>query len=352
MKNKNVPVSKLIPSAKAFASAGNARAPKADVTNAPELFGDPSDDEFGDPDMYGEPDDDFGDAEEAGDPTMNESTIAMYNLISGDPSFGDPDMYGAPNPRLIKAAKTLGIVGAAGLATGLTHRALLNQVQRRIKTLRADRNFIQKKLSFNRLSQTLFNQDLARKFSGKIDRRSKVKFFQVTGAKMNSSPIDPMEGYIADMLKYNLDRQASDTPFYQESASGVFALGVWTATATGVPTPRYYTGLIIQLGINQLNAAPGTVFQITATLPTINGTLVVSATPWVFTIMKQFDVRFILYPWQLVSNKPLPVLGQYSNANPITVVVSGLPSASAVTLVVPGSLHPWTIALRNGLMRR
>jgi len=342
--NKN----KSIPSLNSFEVNGDARMPKANLSNASHLFGDPSDFEDGDPED-GDPED--GDPD-YGDPTMNDSTIAMYNLISGDPSFGDPEMYGAPSPKLMKAARTLGIIGTAGVATGLTHKALMNQVQKRIAALRRDRSFIQKKLSFNRLSQTLFNQDMARKFSGRIDRRSKVKFFQVTGAKMNSSPIDPMEGYIADMLKYNLDRQASDTPFYQESASAVFALGLWTATATGTVTPRFYTGLIVQLGINQLNAAPGTVFQITGTFPTINGTLVVAATPWIFTIQKAFDVRFILYPWQLVSNKPLPVLGQYSNANPIVVVVSGLPAASAVTLIVPGSLHPWTIALRNGLMRR
>jgi len=250
-------------------------------------------------------------------------------------------------PRTRKALRTAGIVAGAGLGTAATAYLIKRAVARR----RAKKAAIQAKIKAQQQRQTIENQRRAREEAGVIDRKKKLPFFQLTGAKLNSSPIDPMEGFIADMLKHNLDRQASDTPFLQETAIGTYLAGTWTAQANGVATNRFYTGLILQLGVNYLNAAPGTVFQVTATLPTINGPLVVATTPWLFTISKQYDVRFLFYPWQLVSNRPLPVLGQYSNANPIIVQVTGLPAQSTVNLIVPGSLHPWTVAVRNALIR-
>lgn len=327
--------------------SGDPRMPQADITNAQELFGDP----FGDVD-YGDMEDgdadgdygdvDYGDTEDGdlyGD-VINDDSLGAYNIISGDPSS-------SRRARLVKGAKVAGAVAAGGLATAFAVRAAKKAMARR----RAAKARMNAKLSVQRHRQTLEQQRIARQAAGKIARNQKMPFFQVTGAKMNSSPIDSMEGFVADMFAYNLNRQASDTPFFQESALGIFAAGIWTCTATGVVANRFYTGLILQVGINYLNAAPGTIFQVTATLPTINGTLTVSSQPWIFTIMKQYDVRFLFFPWQLVANRPFPVIGQYSNANPIVVQVSGLPSASAVSLVVPGSLHPWTVAMRNSLMQ-
>lgn len=330
-----------------FQISNNPRADQANLTNAAHLFGDPFDLQFGDADEDGDAEEE-GDADDYGDPDLNESTIAVYNVVSGD-----PDLYGGPRPsrpHVMKALRNLGIATGAGLTTAVAAKMLRNK----ISSIRMKQGFINSKLNGQRARQTLFNQSLVNKFGGRINRRAKTPFFQVTGAKMNQAPIDPKESYIADMLKYNLDRQASDTPFFQESAIGVFAAGTWTCTATGVATPRFYTAIILQIGVNQLSASPGTVFTITASLPTINGLLTVSTTPWTFTIQKQFDVRFIIYPWQLVANKPLPVLGTYDNtagANNIVVAVTGLPANAAVTLVVPGSLHPWTTAIRNALIR-
>lgn len=311
------------------------RAPKARITNAPELFGDPMgdiDDDDDDDLLAGDVDDD----DEDGDPDLygdiNDDTISVYNMTSGDPSRGR---------KFGKAVKRAGLVAGSAAAA--------YAIQRKIAAVRKRKKATRSRIGRYSTQQTLKNQVLARKYAGKIRKDAKMPFFQVTGAKMNSSPINPLEKFVADMFKYNLDRQASDTPFYQETALGVFALGTWTCTATGVATNRFYTGLILQAGINMLNAAPGTIFNVTATLPTIAGTLTVAATPWIFTIGGKFYVTFLFFPWQLVSNKALPVLGQYSIANPIVVSVTGLPAASAVSLVVPGSLHPWTIAMRNSL---
>lgn len=201
-----------------------------------------------------------------------------------------------------------------------------------------------------RNKQTIRNQRLIGRNAGKVSRQSMMNFFSLTGAYMNSSPIEPKSRFVMDMLKNMLDRQNMDTPFYQETAIGTFAAGTWTAQATGTVANRFFTGLVLQIGTNILNAAPGTIMNITATIPTLAGPLTIAATPFIFTYGDKFNVRFLFFPWNLVSNKPLPVLGQYSNAAPITVTVTGLPAASAVSLVVPGSLHPWTTALRNSLL--
>lgn len=308
------------------------RAPKADITNAPTLFGDP----YGDFEEEG----DYEDGDSMYGDVINDGSLGAFKTISGDPE----GLYGGPNwaQRHKKGLRTAGIVGASALTTAAIAKAIAYK--------RAKNKRIQNMIAHQRAKQTLANQKIAKAHAGKIDRKQKMPFFQLLGAKLNSSPINPMSGFIADMWKYQLDRQNSDTPFYQETAIATFAAGTWTATTVGVATNRFFTGLILQLGINQLNAAPGTVFTVTATIPTINGVLTVAATPWVFTIENKFDVRFLFFPWQLVSNEALPVLGQYSAANPITVAVTGLPAASTVNLIVPGSLHPWTVAMRNALI--
>ena len=150
-------------------------------------------------------------------------------------------------------------------------------------------------------------------------------------------------------MKYGLDRQALETPFLQETAQGVFGGTNWVATSTGVATDRLFMPLIVTIGINALAAAPGTVITVTANIPTIAGSLVVSSNPFVFTISRGFDIRFLVYPWQLVANAALPVIGTYSATNPITVTVAGPPSGSAVNLVIPGSEHPFVKAMRYSL---
>lgn len=324
------------------------RAAKADVTNAPELFGDA-----------------FGD--------INDGMLGAFNVMSGDvddedyddgdvddESYGDNDddmgdieAYGeayGDNAQRKKIYRALGL-SATAVGSAIGTRQLVKMYKKKRAMKLAKKKKTSGLIATQRSKQTLRNQRMVRENAGKLDRAKKLPFFSVTGAKMNASPIDPLEGFIADMFKYMLDRQAAETPFQQETAIGIFALGTWTATAVGLVTNRLFHALILQLGINQLNAAPGTVFNVTATIPTIAGVLTIAAQPFLFTIEKSFDVRFMFFPWQLVQNRPLPVLGQYSNAAPIVINVTGLPLQSTVNLIVPGSLHPWTVGMRNALMR-
>lgn len=321
------------------------RMPHADVTNAPHLFGDPMgdvdledgdllNDEMGD---YEDGEVDYGDVD-YGDPDV----LAVYSNISGDPAPRSHKVrsYLKKHKRALMTgtALTAGAVGAVALA-------------RAVKKARAKRMLVKQKLRAAKSHGTLTNQRIIRNNIGKMRRDSMMPFFSLRGAKMNESPIDPLSTFVADMFKNLLDRQNSDTPFYQETAIGTFAAGTWTAQANGVVANRFFTGLIVQIGTNELNASPGTIISMTATIPTISGTLTIAATPFLFTYEKGYDVRFLFFPWTLVSNKPLPVLGQYSNANPIIVAITGIPSASSVNLVVPGSLHPWTVAMRNALIQ-
>lgn len=319
--------------------SNNPRANQADLTNAPELFGDV----FGD---IG--DDEFGDMDEDGDPDLygdiNDSSLSAYKLISGDPN---DDEYGDTRAgRFLRRYKSPLLMAGAGTAAYFGGRAIVNAIRKR----RSERAMVNRAMHTARTRQTLKMQNVARAYSGKIRRDAKMPFFQLIGAKMNASPIAPTSSFVADMFKNMLDRQNSDTPFEQETILGTLVGSQWQCIGGSTLTNRFYTGLILQIGINQLNAAPGTVFIVKAQLPTINGPLVINATPWIFTIQNNFDVRFLFFPWQIVTNLPLPVLGSYGSAAQITVTVDGLPTASAVNLVVPGSLHPWAVAMRNALI--
>jgi hypothetical protein len=178
-----------------------------------------------------------------------------------------------------------------------------------------------------------------------------MPFYQISGATLNAYPLAPTEVFAADTLKYNFDRQSTDTPFEVEIVQGVFAGVTWTLTAVGVVATRFYTAVIITIGISVLTAAPGTIFSVAGTFPTFNGgSLVIAANPFSFTIRKGYDCRFIIFPWQLVTNKPLLALGAYNTVTNIVVTVTGLPSNAAVSMIVPGSQHVWTIGMRNRLL--
>jgi hypothetical protein len=113
---------------------------------------------------------------------------------------------------------------------------------------------------------------------------------------------------------------------------------------------RYYVAVILVVGINALAASPGTIFSVTGTFPLFQGSLVVSTNPWSFTFRNSFYAKAIIFPWTLISNKPVLSLGSYNSGTPITVSIDGLPSTASVTMIVPGSLHPWTIGMRNALI--
>jgi hypothetical protein len=271
----------------------NAQLEHADITNAQHLFGDPA-----------------------------VEPLAAFQLISGDAEEEGDSLYGDAH----KGKKH-------GNSAVLAKRARVNKEL----TVAANRQSIRKA------------HDVTHNMP-KINKNSLLRFFALKGAKMNSSPIEPQSSFVMDTWKVMLDQQNIQTPFLQETAIGTFVAGVWTAQATGVATSRLFTALILQFGTNILNAAPGTVISISATIPTTGGLLTIAATPFLFTYEKGYDVRFLMFPWVLVSNKPMPVLGSYNNANPITFTVTGLPAASSVNLIVPGSLHPWVVAMRNGLI--
>lgn len=317
----------------------DSRAPFANVTNARHLMGDieDGDAEEGDAD-YGDADygdADYGDAE-YGD--VDSSPLAVFDTLIGDAEYGAPVKH-----RRLKQ----GVGIAAGVTGGaLLGRALTKAYQKKM----ANRAGVQKKLSRGKSKQTIQNQINARREMGKLSRTAQLPFFQIMGATLNASPLSPTEHFAADTLKFNFDRQATDTPFEVEVVSGTFAGITWTVTATGLATVRYYTAVVLVIGINQLAANPGTIFTVTGTFPTINGALVIASNPFSFTLRNGYYAKFLLFPWQLVTNKPLLALGAYSNANPITLSIVGLPSNATVNMTVPGSQHTWTIGMRNRLI--
>lgn len=307
--------------------------PKADITTAPELFGDPFDE-------YEGGDVDYGDVD----------ALSPYILLSGDPDDEIGDSFlrkvgqgvgkaARSTGAFIKNNRTSILTGLGGAAAGAGATALIM------------RNRYKKQLASLREQESMQNTAYVRKSLGKINLNSYIPFFQLTGGKLNASQIDPSSKFVADTFKQMLDRQALDTPFLQETVIGTYGGGAWTAVTTGTLANRFYHGILIQFGTNVLNASPGSVVKITATMPTISGSLVIASQPFVLSYNKGYDVKMLLFPWQMVSNKPLPTLGQYSSSTPITIRVEGLPAASAVNVVVPGSLHPWTIAMRNSLLK-
>lgn len=303
---------------------------KADITNAPHLMGDASsDDDYGDItdemrlSSYGDP---------YGDP---DGIIDTYDTVVGDP-YGDPKKKRSFVRRALPYA--IGAAGVGAITAALIHK-------------RKKKAALQRQTEANASRSTITNSIYARQHMGRIPRDTVFPFYSVQGATLNGYPLAPTEGFAADTFKYNLDRQSTDTPFEVEIVPGVFAVATWTVTSVGVVAARYYTTVFLVVGLNAFTGAPGTIFTVTGTMPLIGGgSLVIAANPFSFTIAPGFYAKIAISPWVLVSNKPVLALGSYSAGSPITFSITGLPSSAAVSMVIPGSLHQWTIAMRNRLL--
>ena len=313
----------------------DSRAPYANLTNARHLMGDIEDGDFEDGD-FEDGDADYGDAD-YGD--VDGSPLAVFDTLIGDAEIGA--LSRRNKKRILQGA------GIAGGAAGgiLLGRALNKAIKRRQSRKAAVKNKMVKSGSKN----TIDNQVNARRELGKLPRNHQLRFFQVQGSTLNSAQISPTEHFVADMLKHNFDRQQSDTPFEVEIVSGTFAGVTWTVTSVGLATPRYYVAVVVTIGINALSANPGTIWNMVGIMPTINGNLVITI-PFSFTLKSGYYSKFLIFPWQLVTNKPLIALGQYSNVNPISFSITGLPSTAVVNMTIPGSEHVWTIGMRNRLL--
>jgi len=223
-----------------FGASLDPRTPKADITNARHLFGDPSSAGL---DTYSTL---IGDAG-AGYYPQGDSAY-------GDSAYGDVnsiglEAVGAPLPQWARyAAVGLAGAGAGALTAGLIARARNRALQSQL---------VQMQLARAASNNTITNSVLARRLMGRIPLNTPFQFYSVEGANLNQYPLAPTELFPADSLKYNLDRQASDTPFEVEIAPGVISGSNLVATASGVVAARYFGAIFITVSINALAANPG-----------------------------------------------------------------------------------------------
>lgn len=313
-------------------AAHSSRAPLASKSNAGYLMGDIED-------AYGDAEDAYGD--------VDTSPLDVYNTLIGEVD----EELGAPARRKILGLGPKGqriAAGAAGAtALGFATSAVIKGIRRR----KARRAIVARAERANAAANTIQNQVQARQLLGKIPRNAKFPFYQITGGTLNQFPLDPTAYFVANDLRVIMDLQSTQTPFESEIVPGTFAAGTFTMTANGVATNRIYACVLVTLGISTLTANPGTIFTVAGSFPLVNGgTLTVAANPWSFTFQSGWYAKLLIFPWQLITNKPYLAMGTYAVATPITVTVTGLPSNATTNMIVPGSAHPWTTGMRNAMI--
>lgn len=328
----------------------NPRLPHADITNSPFLFGDP----FGDIDEGDFEDGDF----EEGD--VEEGDYEDGDIEDGDYATGDPlEAYlataGDPAPR--KKAKTLrsrwsslprGKKVAVAAGTGLTSAALAaliaHSVQKK-KKARAALNSAGKKNFLARQRNVIRN-------TPKANKKGSLFFTYLSGGNLTQAPLVPGASFVTDTVKYMLDKASVETPFYQFIAPAAYTT-VWTATVQPASGSYLYPAFMVNIGSAALQASPGTIVTVDiAACTLIDGSTLTTTggLNWIFTYRAGFDSRVVIFLWKMVANKPMPILGSLTNARPLTIVVGGINSLSAVTVTIPGSQHPWTLAMRNSVL--
>lgn len=307
--------------------SSNARAPKADISKQPYLFGDIFGDVYGDAD-----DDDYGDLYEDGDIDDEGDPMDLYLATAGDPL--------TRKQKIALAAAAGGITGIGG---ALLAKAIRRKRQNKLKASMA--------LASARKRNSLTKQRSVINNAPKMARASKLMFTYLSGGNLTQAPLVPGASFVTDTLKYMLDKASVETPFFQFVAAAAFTT-LWTADLAPATGSYYYPAFIVNIGSASLTASPGTIVQVNITACTLldASSLTTAGNPWIFTYRAGFDSRLVVYLWKLVANKPMPTLGVVNATDHLTVTVAGIPSTSAVTLTVPGSQHPWTLALRGSLV--
>lgn len=326
----------------------NPRLPKADITNAPFLFGDP----FGDMDDSEEGDFEDGDFEdgdfEDGDPDDNGyasgDPLEAYLATAGDPAPKKKSHVLRKNWRSMTPRKKAAIAGGAGLTAAVLAALIAASVKRKQAARRA--------LGSAGKKNFLARQRNVIKNTPKANKSGSLFFTYLSGGNLTQAPLVPGASFVTDTVKYLLDKASVETPFYQFIQPATFTT-VWTATVQPASGTYYYPAFMINIGSAYLQASPGTIVTVDISACTLIDGSTLTTTGglnWIFTYRKGFDSRVIIFLWKLVANKPMPTLGVLSNATPLTVVVGGVTNLSAVTVTIPGSQHPWTLSMRNSVL--
>jgi hypothetical protein len=328
---------------------GGARAPKANLTNAKYLMGDVYDAPYGDPSFRGDPS--FsGDPAPYGDPNMANSALANYDVMIGDMietgGFSPAHIWQS----LPKAVKLLlGGVGAAGATFGTVKgvQAILKAHQRN----RARKQNLANAQYNSRNAGTIHNTLYSRQNLAKIHPSQLTSFYQAQGCSLGAYPISPKKAFPYKSLTWTFDQQSNTSPFVAQIVNSTQPGGPGTDYIIDIAGPAngaYYPCVFIVIGGNILQSSPGINFNVTATLPLVNGTLSISAEPFTFTLGGEYYAKICIFPWTLVAAEPVYTSGFYSAANHINIHVSGsIPNPAAVSAVVPGTMHQWTIGMRN-----
>jgi len=326
---------------------GKGAAPKANLSNAGYLTGDPApygDMYRGDPSFQGDP-------APYGDLHQTNSALANYDTLIGDMvetgGFNLADIWS----KLPMAAKiALGGLGAGAATFGAVKgvQAIKKAHQRHLSRKQA----LAAAQARSHAAGNTHNMLYARQHLNKIAPSQLTSFYQVQGASLGAYPISPKKVFPFKSLTWCFDQQSNTTPFVANITNATQPGGAGTNYIINIPgttAGQYYSCVFIIIGGNILQASPGINFNVTATLPLVGGgSLSISAQPFTFTLGGEFYSKICLFPWTLVASEPVYTAGFFSAANPINIQVSGsIPNPAAISAVVPGSLHPWTIGLRT-----
>lgn len=328
----------------------NPRLPKADITNAPFLFGDPfgdvedgdfEDGDFEDGDFE---DGDFEDGDSDGGGYASGDPLEAYLATAGDPAPKRKSHSLRKNWKKLSTGKKVAVAAGAGLSAAILGKLISNSVKKR-QAARRTLNNAGKRNFLARQRSVIKNTPSANK-------KGSLFFTYLSGGNLTQAPLVPGASFVTDTVKYMLDKASVETPFYQFVQPAAFTT-VWTATITPASGSFLYPAFVVNIGSAALQASPGTIVTMDiAACTLIDGTTLTTTggLNWIFTYRAGFDARVVIFLWKMVANKPMPILGSLTNARPLSVIVGGINSLSAVTLTIPGSQHPWTLAMRNSVL--
>lgn len=331
----------------------NPRLPKADISNAPFLFGDPfgewgdvEDGDFEDGD-FEEGDFEEGDFEDGdvdslgygqGDP------LESYLATAGDPAPKRKSRQLRSNWKKMPTRKKVAVAAGAGVTAAVLGKLISNSIKKR-RNAQGELRRAGKKNFLSRQRSVIKN-------TPKANKSGSLFFTYLSGGNLTQAPLVPGASFVTDTVKYLLDKASVETPFYQYIQPATFTT-VWTATVQPATGTYYFPAFMVNIGSAALQASPGTIVTVDISACTLidNSTLTTTGgLNWVYTYRLGFDSRIIIFLWKMVANKPMPTLGKLANATPLTVVVGGINNLSAVTVTVPGSQHPWTLSMRNSVL--
>lgn len=278
-------------------------------------------------------------------------------LFIGDPEDGDPDIdnlyaqYIGDIDGVDESGDVFDSANEAGDPDGAEEGGPFKKLRAKVKKRRLAKavKLVNKNAGKHPVAKAKDDLKASRTMAGQINSGDAIQFITARNFKIQAvNQFDAYSAFKGRSLKYAFDKSELETP----SVPIIIPTNtpaVEFATAVGNPAFRYYPCVVLKIGVSALNGIANSLVTVQVKLPMADGT--VSIVDITGQLTGQFDATIVVYPHLSIQGKPVYAIGKVggaaAGAAEIKATITGLPSSSSASILVPLSTHELFKEMQN-----